>query len=251
MRLEVDGETVFFSTGTAPPGDGDGAPSVVFVHGAGQDHTIWVMVARAFARHGYRVLAPDLPGHGLSGGDAHTTIEALSDWLMALLDGVGISSARLVGHSMGSLIAYDAAALLTPSLPMAVSEPLLAATADDDHAAIDMANTWSFSRPARLGGSPVPGVWMLGAGERLTERCGPGVYHADFAACDGYAVPETVPSQPTLILAGGADQMTPPRQAQALAATLPDSKLVMVEGCGHSLLAEAPNAVLDALRAHL
>ena len=84
-------------------------PRVVFVHGALNDHSVWTLLARWFANHGHGVLALDLPGHGRSGGPPLASVEAMADWLLALLDAAGVA-ARLVGHSMGSLIALEAAA---------------------------------------------------------------------------------------------------------------------------------------------
>ena len=43
-------------------------PSVLFVHGAANDHMVWALQSRYFAHHGWNVLAPDLPGHGRSAG---------------------------------------------------------------------------------------------------------------------------------------------------------------------------------------
>ena len=59
MKIELNGEAVF-NTGSGKPADN--APTLVFVHGAGFDHSIWVMPARYFARHGWRVVAVDYPG---------------------------------------------------------------------------------------------------------------------------------------------------------------------------------------------
>ncbi|MDE0349837.1 MAG: alpha/beta fold hydrolase, partial [Gammaproteobacteria bacterium] len=64
MRFKVDGRTAFAGTGTGRAGAD--AATVVFVHGAAMDHTVWVLPSRYFARQGYRVLAFDLPGHGRS-----------------------------------------------------------------------------------------------------------------------------------------------------------------------------------------
>jgi pimeloyl-ACP methyl ester carboxylesterase len=77
--------------------------SVVFVHGTGMDHTVWVLPARFFARHQYNVLATDLPGHGRSEGPPPDTIEHMSDEVVAAMDAAKIEKAALVGHSMGSL----------------------------------------------------------------------------------------------------------------------------------------------------
>ena len=111
-------ELVVKSTGTATPAYAytggkafDAAlPCVVFVHGALNDHSVWTLLARWFAHHGHGVLAVDLPGHGRSGGAPLASVEALADWLLALLDAAGVRRAAFVGHSMGSLIALEAAA---------------------------------------------------------------------------------------------------------------------------------------------
>jgi pimeloyl-ACP methyl ester carboxylesterase len=221
------------------------------------DHTIWVLPARYFARHGRRVLAPDLPGHGRSEGPPLGAIVDLSDWLARLLDAAGVESVAVAGHSMGALVAFDfaarhrdrcrAIALLGPSLPMPVTQRLLDAAATNDHTAIDMANGWSHSVRGRLGGNEDPGHWMLGVGERLLERAAPGVFHTDLAACNAFRTDVAHIDIPALIVIGDADQMTSPRSGLAVAATLPGARVVRLPGCGHSMLSEQPNQVLDAL----
>jgi pimeloyl-ACP methyl ester carboxylesterase len=80
----------------------------VFVHGALHDHSVWTLLARWFAHHGHGVLAVDLPGHGRRAGPAAAQRAAMADWLLALLDAARRAARRLVGHSMGSLIALEA-----------------------------------------------------------------------------------------------------------------------------------------------
>ena len=184
MRLDVDGSEIFVGTGGR---DFDPAlPAVVFLHGAGMDHTVWALLARAFAHHGFAVLAPDLPGHGHSAGEALSSIAALADWTAALIDAAGVGAARLVGHSMGSLVALETAArhpekvtalaLISTAAPMRVSDDLLNAAKANDHAAVDMISLWGNGYHATLGGSLAPGLWMLGETERLLERAHPGVH---------------------------------------------------------------------------
>lgn len=256
MRFEVGGKRAFAGTGSgAPAAD---APTVLFVHGAGMDHTVWVLPSRYFARQGHRVLAVDLPGHGRSEGPPLPRIEAMSAWLVEVCDALGVAQAAVVGHSMGSLAAYRfaadhpercrALALLGTSIPMPVADALLAAAEDDDHAAIDMVNTWSHSPGATLGGNPNPGIWLLGAGERLIERAGPGVFHADLAACNAFDAASVGPVRvPALVIAGEADRMTPMRAGLDVAKSLPEARVVTLAGSGHAMLAERPNEVLDAL----
>jgi pimeloyl-ACP methyl ester carboxylesterase len=128
-------------------------PCVVFVHGALHDHSSWTLAARWFAHHGHGVLAVDLPGHGRSAGAPLASVEALADWLLALLDAAGVAEAALVGHSMGSLIALEAASraparirrlvMVGTAYPMKVSQALLDAAREDPYAAIDSVNTYS------------------------------------------------------------------------------------------------------------
>jgi pimeloyl-ACP methyl ester carboxylesterase len=51
-------------------------PCVVFIHGALNDHSVWTLLARWCAHHGYSVLALDLPGHGRSAGLPPPSVEA-------------------------------------------------------------------------------------------------------------------------------------------------------------------------------
>src|SRR6202042_329562 len=107
MNLSVNGRQVFAATGGR---EFDAKlPAVVLIHGAGFDHSAWALQSRWFAHHGFAVLVPDLPGHGHSEGPALTRTEEMADWTGPLLDAAGATSAHLIGHSMGSLIALETA----------------------------------------------------------------------------------------------------------------------------------------------
>jgi pimeloyl-ACP methyl ester carboxylesterase len=258
MIYEINGFAAYAATGNHAPDPT--LKTVLFVHGTGQDHSIWVLPARYFARHDRNVLAVDLPGHGRSGGAPLETVEAIADWLIKVLDAAGLGETAIVGHSLGSLAAIAAAArhpdrvraiaLVGSTLPMPVSEMLLEAADNNRHEAIDMLTIWGFSKSAQLGGSPTPGHWMLGVGQRLMERAGPGIIHADLNACNQYVAglehAATVHC-PALLLLGERDMLTPARSAARLAAALPDSETIILEGCGHAMLAEQPDRVLDQL----
>ena len=261
MRTHVDGNEVFYGTGSGAPADD--ARTLIFVHGAGFDHTIWVMPARYFARHGWRVVAVDLPAHGRSQGAALTSIEQLADWLARLIDTVSPNQrASVVGHSMGSLVAMSAAAryagkveklaLLGTSAPMPVADVLLNAAKDNDQAAIDMTNTWSHSVGGSLGSSENPGLSNLAVGERLLQQAGPGVFYADLTACNNFKADALeLIEQPTLVLIGDEDRMTPARAGLAVVDALHNVQQRRLPGCGHSMLSEQPNQVLDELAAFL
>ena len=262
MRMNVDGSECFIYTGSRPIAAGN--PTVVFVHGAANNHSVWALQSRYFAYHGCNVLAVDLPGHGRSAGVALATVEAIADWIARLLDAANIRQAAIVGHSLGSLAALACAAahpervskiaLLGPAAPMTVGDDLLAAAQADDPLAFDLICGWSYSAGKQLGGNTVPGIWMMGSALRLMERTRPGVLHRDLLACkayeDGLRAAALVRC-PALVVIGARDLMTPPKGAQALVAALPDRRVVNLPGTGHAMMAEQPDAVLDALRAFI
>ncbi len=238
-------------------------PAVVMVHGAAFDHSVWQWQSRYLAHHGYAVLAVDLPAHGRSPGNARASIEAMSEWLAALIDAAGLDKVALVGHSMGALVALDTAlrhpgrvsklALIGAAVPMAVGEAFLAAARDDSPVAFDMEIAWGHARNAMLSQSPVPGAALMGASRALNGRARDGVLHADLTACHAYQAPLDrirALAIPTLILAGKRDQMTPMKAGQALAAEIPGARFVTLDA-GHSMMSEAPRATLDALRRFL
>ena len=238
-------------------------PTIVFLHGAQNDHSVWALQSRYFAWHGWNVLAPDLPGHGRSGGPALISVEAMADWLLALLDAAGAGQAVLAGHSMGSLIALEAAhrapgrvtglAMLGTTWPMKVSDTLLAASKDQLQDAIDMVNIWSHTGPLPRPACPAPGFSVTGLSRRLMQRLAEQnpdqLFHTDFSACNAYANGGAAAAGvacPTLFILGTRDIMTPPRSAQALTSAIGHGKIVSVDA-GHAMMAEQPDAVLDAL----
>jgi pimeloyl-ACP methyl ester carboxylesterase len=259
MQLSVNGIDSFVATGGRE--FDPSLPTVVLLHGAGFDHTCWALHSRWFAHHGFGVLAPDLPGHGRSSGAPLSSIAAMADWTAALLDAAGVTKAKLVGHSMGSLIALETAArhpakvsalgLIGTADTMTVGPDLLKAAEANDHAAIDMVSIWGLGYAAELGGSLAPGLWMHFGAERVLEQCRPGVLFSDLSACNSYqnalaaAANVTVPA--TLIL-GERDMMTPARAGKALAAALPNSRTVVLSGAGHMMMAERPDELLAALQ---
>ncbi|MGA2816462.1 MAG: alpha/beta hydrolase [Xanthobacteraceae bacterium] len=259
MRIMVDGADTFVATGGRA--FDPKLPCVVFLHGAGFDHSVWALLARFFAHHGFSVLAPDLPGHGRSAGAPLSSIAALADWTAALIGAAGVRAARLVGHSMGSLVALETAArhpdkvaalgLIATAAPMRVSDDLLNAAQANDHAAIDMVSIWGHGYHATLGGSQVPGLWMLGGGERLLERARPGVLFADLSACNAYQDALAAAAKvnvPSMVIMGSRDLMTPAKGGKAITAAIPGCRVVMIEGAGHMLMSERPDDVLAALR---
>ena len=266
MQVTVQGREAYAYTGGRA--FDPALPCLVFIHGALHDHSVFTLLARWFAHHGFSVLALDLPGHGRSSGPALPSVEAAGAWVLDLLSAVGVERAALAGHSMGSLIALEAAAqaperatrllLLGTAFPMKVSEALLNTAAEAPEKAMAMVNVFSHSTQAAKPGYPGPGSWLHGGNLALMKRTQArsseaNLFLHDFQVCDRYAGGLEAAARiacPSHVLAADRDVMTAPRQAQALSQAL-KAQVHRIPAAGHSMMAEAPDAVLAALRAAL
>ena len=244
-------------------------PTIVFIHGVLNDHSVWILQTRYLAHHGFNVLAVDLPGHGRSGGDAPSSVEEAALFIEALLDAAGVRQASLVGHSWGSLIALETAArlqdrithlaLVGTAFPMKVSPALIEASLNEPMKALQMVNV--FSR-ATLAASPSvlgPGTWVYGASMALGRRLlasntEVNIFHRGFVACDSYAnglEAMAAITCPVLFVLGKTDQMTPPRAAKSLidqAQANGKSFQVVKVPMGHHQMSESPEETLNALK---
>ena len=257
-RFELDGQPVQIATGGRP--FDRSLPTLVLVHGAGMDHTVWAHQARALAHRGRAVLAVDLPGHAGSAGPGLGSIEAMADWLWRLLDHLGVARASLAGHSMGSLVALEAGArggdrtrglALLGSVPrMAVHPTMLESAEAGDHRVIDMMVGWSFGRQSLLGGVGAPSAYLPAGAERLLERGDARSLASDLAACAAYEGALAAAARiacPTRLILGAEDKMTPAAKAAPLAAAIAGCRTVLLPGAGHMMTLETPQPATAAL----
>ena len=240
-------------------------PTIIFIHGVLNDHSVWILQTRYLAHHGYNVLAVDLPGHCRSDGPPAASVEEAADFVIALMHAAGLEKAALVGHSFGSLIALEAAArapeqvshlvLVGTAFPMRVSPALLENSIKQPLSAIDMVNTFSHSTLAPPPSSLGPGSWLYGGARALMRRVlasNPAVnlFHTGFKACDDYRNGTAAMAQVqahVLFLLGRQDQMTPAKAAQSLIDNAAHSQVVRLDG-GHQMMTEVPEGVLFAIR---
>lgn len=262
MKLTVDGIEAFAATGGRPF---DAArPALVFVHGAGMDHTVWTLQTRYFAHHGWSVLALDLPGHGGSGGPALADVPAMAAWVLKAVAAAGADRFAIAGHSLGALIALEAAAtagdkalglmMLGAAAAMPVNPALQGAADKGDHGAVEAMIGWGFGRPAQIGGNRAPGSWVSGAGLRVLERGLKGPLGVDLRASNGYEGAVAAAGKvtcPVLILAGDDDRMTPLKGAKQLCGAFADARLAVLPATGHMMSLERPDETLDTLRGFL
>jgi len=178
-----------------------------------------------------------------------TYTQALVNWL----DAVDLHSAVLIGHSMGSAIALSLAlnhpgrvlglGLVGAGARLRVAPELLE-QASNQTTFLNAVNTlisrsFSVHAPTRL---------TELAGRRMAETRS-SVLYGDFLACDEFDVRERLGElrQPTLIVCGAEDQMTPVRHAQFLANGIPQAALKLIPNAGHMVMLEQPQAVATAI----
>jgi pimeloyl-ACP methyl ester carboxylesterase len=259
MEFSLDGKRVFAGTGGRP--HAPNAAAVVLLHGAGMDHTVFALQGRALAHRGRRVAALDFPGHGRSEGPGLASIGAMADWVLRAASCCGFERFRVVGHSMGALVALETAArggarveaaVLMGFVPEMRVHPDLLATARADAArAAGLMTSWSFGAHGQLGASKAPGLWLPGGALRLLERADPASLGADLVACDAYRDATESAAKlrcPVLLLLGAEDRMTPPAPALAFADGRAAWQIAVLPEVGHMMMIEDPSATLAALR---
>ena len=245
----------------------DDQPNIVFVHGSGCDHSVWGMQSRYFAFHGWNLYAVNLPGHGVgarvSEGSVLGSIEEMADWLVEFLDAADIDTCTLVGHSMGTLIAVEAASrhgtrfdhlvLMGATAKMPVHPELLRAADAREEKAVDLMMDWGHGPAGHKGGNINAGTWAMGGAKQMVmPRVADGTLGIDMAACNAYeggAAAVSNLSGRVTVIAAQRDKMTPPKNGKAIADAVEGGGYIFLSEIGHFMLGEAPNDSLSALKA--
>lgn len=262
MRLTVKGTEIYASTGGRAHVKGQ--PFIVFIHGSGQSHLSWTQQGRSFAYDGYNVVAPDFPGHGQSSGTPLASIEAQGDWIVDLMDAIGMEKAIVVGHSQGGLVALEVAsrypdrvinlAIIAAAGAIPVNEMLVKMAETDEPKAIAAMMAWGFGALGHKFDNTVPGASHIGTGTRLMSSNSKGALAADLKACNAYNKGLEAAAKiecPTLCVLAEKDKMTPLKMGVKLTDALPNTQTIIIEGAGHMLPPENPREVNDALRGFL
>ena len=258
MELTINNAPVYIATG-GKEFDPE-LPTVLFLHGSGGDHRTWALQTRWFAYHGYSVLAPDLPGHSLSGGEAFKTIEESGHWLASFLDAAGVKSAHIVGHSQGFLSALAFAennsdkilsfAAIATAAAIPVNQALIDTAKDSVAKAAHMMCNWGFGPQAHMGISSVPGMQPIAISRAIMSR---NPLAHDLQACADYMAGGKIAqslNMPRHCILASADKMTPLKSGKALAADMGVTPTI-INDAGHMLPLEAPKRTLAALRSFI
>lgn len=251
--------------------DTGSGPAVLLLHGQPGTGADWSPVTQRLQER-MRVIVPDRPGYGSTGGRA-VGFRANAERAMALLDRLQIDRAMVVGHSWGSGVALAAALEFPQRIRALVLVGPLAPTVSPGRLDRAFANRLVGLPAARLGfwaaglGLALPPLRRLAhAGapaleadrlERVAaEWRGADVWRSFYAEQRAFvkempALARRLPSLsvPTTIVAGNRDRICPPSHARKLARDLPDASLIEVDG-GHLLPQRRPTVVADAITAH-
>ncbi len=258
MIVDVDGVPVFVNTGG---GSFDPEkPAAILIHGAGCDHSIWGGQNRYLAHHGASVLALDLPGYGRSGGEVIRGIETMANFVARFLEVMAVEKPVLIGHSMGSFVALELAAmlgdkacglgLLGTAAAMPVHPALLGAAEQNDLTAAEFVASWGHGTRGHVGGNKAHGIWMMRGAIRMIDSQKDGVLFAGLSSCADYQGAAEAASKvtcPTSFILGAGDKMTPRKAAQPLIDAIAGSVVEVITGSGHMMMTEAPDATREAM----
>jgi 3-oxoadipate enol-lactonase len=244
---------------------GTGTPAAIFLHGLGGSRTAWEAQLEELSDR-RRCVAWDVPGYGAAPPlPGAMTFPALADTVARLADAIDPEDRpHLIGLSFGGMIAQHAA--------LAHAGRFRSLTLLSSSSAFGMSGTtaadWRAARLAPLEAGQEPADFAEAV---LRSVAGPGIDDAALASqraameritgdglrrsidcLVGHDVRDRLAGLdlPTLVLVGSLDEETPPPYAAAIAQAVPGARLVEIEGVGHLLAAEAPEAVNELLRDH-
>lgn len=225
--------------------------TVIFIHGAGGTNLLWHHQVEALA-DSMNTIAPDLPGHGNSGGKAMEKVEDYARSVSAFIQSTGVKRPVICGLSMGGAIV----------LQLLIDE-------QDDYRAGITANTGAklktqsfiFDMIENDYKGFVHGMYSFGISDKTNpaklkpivdsmEECPPGIVKSDFLACDAFNVMDRLHEirVPVLVLTASDDQLTPVKFGNYLAERISGAAIANIEDAGHLSPIEKPEEVTQAIR---
>jgi 3-oxoadipate enol-lactonase len=238
----------------------DIGPAVLLLHSIGCDHRLWDAQAAALVKRRYRVIRPDIRGHGASDApQGDYSLDRLVKDAIELLDSLKSQRAHVVGLSLGGVVAQGVA--------QQAPERLVSLTLANTLPKIGDAAGWT-GRAELVRERGLAAIADMAMARFFSPGfciCAPGVVagtHATLLAANpqGYAgccgtlrdadLRGSRPGIPTLVVAGTRDVSTTAEAMAEFAATLPHARFVELDA-GHLSNLEQPDAFNAALLSHL
>lgn len=229
---------------------GQGQPALLFVHGAGGDHTIWGEQFRELAKD-FSVIALDLNGHGRSPARAGDGLQTYVEDVLAVLQAFSEPTV-VIGHSMGGAIALTVAlqppknlvglGLVGTGARLKVHPQILELCQTDFGKAVELVISWAFAEQT----DPA----LKDKAREQMRRNGQTALYRDFLSCSTFDVMNRLSeiSVPTIVICGREDKLTPVKYSEYLQQNIPNAQLQIIERAGHMVMVEQPEAVTRVLK---
>lgn len=229
---------------------GQGQPALLFVHGAGGDHTLWGQQVSELKKD-FSVAAIDLNGHGRSPAREGDGLQTYVEDVLAVLAALSRPTV-LVGHSLGGTIALKTAlehpehlvglGLVGTGAKLKVHPHILELCQTDFGKAVELVVSWSFAEQA----DPV----LQDKARKQMRRNGQAAFYRDFLSCSTFDVMSRLGEipVPTIVICGRQDKLTPVKYSEYLQANIPNAHLQVIEQAGHRVMLEQPGAFNQTLR---
>lgn len=228
---------------------GEKGPSLLFIHGAGGNASVWDEQASFFLGKS-RVFRLELPGHGSSSGPGEEGIPAYAEWVRGIIESAG-EPVVAIGHSMGGAIALHLAldpppfllgiVLMGTGARLGVMPAIFQLLETDPEGFFRTIDLVSYG--------PSASQELKKKGTDAIRRCPLPVILKDFRACNRFDVKARLQEikLPTLILCGEEDKLTPVKYSAFLSEHIPGSRLVLIPQAGHMVMVEKPEPVNTAI----
>ena len=232
---------------------------ILFLHSFGHNRNLWFPQLTYFSEHGYRVIAPDMPGHGRSSFDPHDhTVDGIARDYVELLDAIGIGKTVIAGISIGGYVALRMWAQ-RPDLFSALVMCCSKAEADtetirerrraqvDNIRANGLANFVETGAPKRVSPKTAkerPWVvdWIKMMNYTVSAEANAATLEAMAAREDDTAMLATI-DVPALILSGSDDAFIPRESPVMLKEGIRNSVHHVIDDAGHVASLERPTEV--------
>jgi len=240
-------------------------PAVLMIHGFTNHGMVWAQQIADLLHAGYRVVMPDLAGHGLSQiADRKTTVDDLATDMVALLDHLAIDKAVVCGLSLGGMVAqYMATDHSARVRALVVANSCVDSTAPDVVAAnqswiemferpngplLRMQAIWPQMLNERYRASPTADAFRA-SWERINGKI-PGSSFANVArGLQAFKSRDRLNgvNVPCLVIAGEFDRLFPPAVCGEIATLIAGARLSVIEGAGHLSSLDSPKQFNELL----